>query len=134
MKASRLAALLFGTSFVVTGVAFWVAPERMAGTFALAGVTGDGLATVRADLGGLFIGLGAVMLAGVATRQPQLLMSAAVVLAAVASGRLVGFSTIDNVAVQAAAFAIETTAVVALLCAAAPDATRTTRIDNSHAH
>jgi hypothetical protein len=82
-----LAALLF------LGIAlqFMLFPETAAERFALVPRGIQGLNTLRGDLGGLFLGGGVLMAAGVIYRQTFWWLAAAVIVAAIAFGRLVGF-------------------------------------------
>jgi ribonuclease Z len=83
-----LAALLFAG----VGLAIWISPMQATGRFGLQPIAPNGLVTMRADLGGLFVGLG--ILSGVAfvTRRRSWSAAAAVVLGAIATGRAIGWT------------------------------------------
>ena len=60
----RLIVALFGLAFIGGGLAFAFVPLRIATDFAVTTTAVAGLGTLRADLGGLFLGVGCFMLAG----------------------------------------------------------------------
>lgn len=82
-----LAALLF----IGIALQFMLFPDTAAERFALVPRGIEGLNTLRGDLGGLFLGGGVLMAAGVLYRQTVWWLAAAAVVAAIAFGRLVGF-------------------------------------------
>lgn len=115
---------LYGLLFAVLGLVGWAAPERLAERLGLASLTAAGLVTLRADLGGLFVALAALCLAGAILRRRALLAGALIVLAAILAGRLIGIlgqgdlsGNLPNLAVEAGAVA-----VLALALRAAPTA------------
>ncbi|MCM2268824.1 MAG: MBL fold metallo-hydrolase [Thermoanaerobaculia bacterium] len=111
---SRSFVSLVSLAFAGLGFAVWAWPERAASGLALDAVGTGGFATVRADLGGLFLGV--ALLAGAAAwRRRRLFAHAAeLVLAAVALGRLVGWILAGRIGDDAASFAVELAAVAAL--------------------
>jgi ribonuclease Z len=82
-----LATLLFAGA----AMALWVAPDQAAARLGLEVAHAGGLAVVRADLGGLFMGL--AILSGVAawTRRRPWTVAAATVLGAIVFGRSIGW-------------------------------------------
>ena len=82
-----LAALLFAA----TSVMIWSDPERIGAAFGLTAASAAGVASIRADLGGLFAGLAALCGLAAWTRLPSWHKSAAVVLAAIVAGRMIGW-------------------------------------------
>lgn len=85
---SRTLLSLVSASFATLGLAVWASPENAAARFALDAVGSGGFATVRADLGGLFLGLGLLAGAAAFTRRRLFASAAQLVLAAVAVGRI----------------------------------------------
>jgi ribonuclease Z len=114
MSIARLAVALFGLLFAALGLGFWFAPEVAAHRFHLAAVGTAGYTVLRADLGGLFIALAALCLAGAWTRRRPLLSAAAAVLAAIVVGRTIALLAARGSHVDAPAFVIELGAIVAL--------------------
>jgi len=111
----RIRVWLATVMFLTIGLAFWVAPEQMAKQFGIEAIHGQGLVSVRADMGGLFIGLGALCAIGAWTRRHVALLGAAVVLAAVVTGRIVGWVAGQGAAIGGRELGIELGALVGLL-------------------
>jgi ribonuclease Z len=82
-----LAVLLFAG----IGLAIWISPTQAMSRFGLQPVAANGLITTRADLGGLFVGLGIVSAVGFVTRRRSWSAAAAVVLGAIAVGRAIAW-------------------------------------------
>ena len=78
-----------GLLFVAIGLSLLLAPGRQAALFAIAPFGPEGLSTVRADLAGLFIGMGGFAVLGALTASAALLSVPAVFLAVIATGRLI---------------------------------------------
>lgn len=65
---------LSGLSAVMIGLLFWLRPLAVAGKLGLSGVGALGQASLRADLGGFFAGVGALtLLAAIRNRRDDLL-------------------------------------------------------------
>lgn len=125
---ARSIATLAALSFAAIGVALWIAPEAAAVPFGLTPVGTDGLTTLRADLGGLFIGLALLAGAAAKDRRRPFFLAAAALLAAVGMGRIIGLLANGASAGQLAALAAElglATALVVLTRAPSTDAPRT---------
>jgi hypothetical protein len=88
---SRILVTVAAMTFLAVGVSFLVTPEKAAEQFGLAALSGAGTVNVRADLGGLFIGLGFLCGIGAWTKRRAALVAAAALLAAVLVGRTVGW-------------------------------------------
>jgi ribonuclease Z len=114
-ELSRIFVLLAALLFLAIGVEFWIAPEQAAQQFGIEAIRSVGLVNVRADLGGLFIGLGLLCGAGAWTRRRAWLIAAALVPVAILVGRCVGFLVDDRVEIGAGELAIEIAALVALV-------------------
>ena len=84
------------TALLFAGIGFtiWIAPGQAASRLGLHPVDAHGLITVRADFGGLFVGLGIVTAVAFITRRGAWSAAAAVVLGTIAAGRAIGW--IDN--------------------------------------
>ena len=89
MRISKILVLLYAALFAVLGLAFWTNPERAALRFDLDALGASGLATLRGDLGGMFIGLAGLCAIGALTRRRLLLLAAAGVLSAIVVGRII---------------------------------------------
>lgn len=114
MRVSRLVVALFGLLFLALGIGFWLRPETAAGRLHIEAVGVAGFSTLRADLGGLFIGLALLSLGSVWTRKRWMACAAALVLAAIAIGRLIGVAVGGWGEGVAPALAIEIAAIAAL--------------------
>jgi ribonuclease Z len=114
----RIVVMALSVFFAAVGFAFWMAPEETAQLFQLEATGVGGLVTLRADLGGAFLGLALVCLTGEMARQAAVLRAAAVILAAIALGRLVGFVAGGSSASQYASLAIEVVAIAVLVARA----------------
>lgn len=97
--------------FAAIGMGFWFTPRAMGQRFHIDAVGAAGMETLRADLGGLFIGLALLCLIG-AWKENMALRAALVVLASVVTGRMAavlagGMSdgTVPSLALEAAAMA-----------------------------
>ena len=78
---------------LLLGARFWLAPAAIGETFGLHTVGPLGLATLRADIGALFLGLG-VLSAAAAIRDNRRLVTAPLVIIAIAlTGRLITAAT-----------------------------------------
>ena len=78
-----------GLLFVLIGVSLLLAPGRQSALFAIMPSGPAGLSTVRADLAGLFLSMGAFALVGAVIASDAVLMVPAAFLGIIAAGRLV---------------------------------------------
>jgi hypothetical protein len=128
----RLLVSLAALAFLAAGLEFWIVPEQAAQQFGLEAIRGQGLVNVRADLGGLFIGLALLCGAGAWTKRRAGLIAASVVLAAVVVGRTVGFVVAGGAEIGVRELAIELGALLGLiLLAKALGGTRPSRTSRS---
>ena len=111
---SRIIVSLVAVLFAGIGLEFWVVPEQAAQRFGLEAIRGAGLVSLRADLGGLFIGLAVLCGAGAWTRRRPGIIAAAVLLAAAVAGRLAGWIA-GAAGVDARELAFEIAALAALI-------------------
>lgn len=78
--------------FAASGVSFWASPELAARRFGIDAADASGLVAVRADFGGLFVGLALLCVGGAWLPGARAWLSAAaVMLLAIASGRAIGW-------------------------------------------
>jgi ribonuclease Z len=112
---SRILVTLAAMTFLAVGVSFLMTPEKAAEQFGLAALSGSGMVNVRADLGGLFIGLAMLCGVGAWTKRRAPLLAAAAVLAAVLVGRTVGWAADGRVEFGTRELGIELVAMVALV-------------------
>ena len=77
-----------GLLFVLIGLSLLLAPGRQSLLFAILPSGPAGLSTVRADLAGLFLGMGAFCVAGAVMASDGVLMVPAAFLSVIAFGRL----------------------------------------------
>ena len=118
MQVRRIIVFGFAVLFAAVGIGFWALPEKAALGFHLEAVGVAGLATLRADLGGLFVGAALLCIAGAWTKRGALLMATAVILGAVVTGRLIALVANGVVEGFASNLAIEVAAIAALLACA----------------
>jgi ribonuclease Z len=116
--AFRALVLLMAALFAGTGLRFWIAPESAAQSFGLGAMSASGLVSLRADLGGLFVGLALITAAGAWRKHRSALLAAVAVLAAIITGRAIGWLAGGGVALGASEFVIELIALMALLVTA----------------
>ncbi len=86
--AFRLLIGLFGALSLVQASRLWLSPHIAAGVLGVTDLNGTGLATIRADLGGLFSAIGLLMLFGAVRNSRAALTSAMVVVASAFAGRI----------------------------------------------
>jgi len=111
----RIRIAIFASLFLAVGMAFWIAPIPTAEQFGLEAIRQQGLVSVRADLGGLFIGLGALVAFGAITRRRGALLAAATMIASVATGRLIGWVAGAGAPLAGRELALELSAMAGLL-------------------
>jgi len=108
---------LYGLLFAVLGLGFWFDPARLAQQFHLEAVDVPGLATLRADFGGLFLTLSALCLTAVWTRRRLPAVAAALMLGAAIVGRLIGWGVTGGLGGQAPSLAVEVEVLAVVLLA-----------------
>jgi ribonuclease Z len=113
-RFSRLVVSLVALAFAGLGLAVWASPERAASRLTLEAIGTGGFGTVRADLGGLFLGV--ALLAGAAawTRRRLFAHAAQLLLGAVAAGRIVGWILAGRVGDDLASLSVELIALLVL--------------------
>ena len=125
-KLIALAAVVFAA----TAAAFWIVPDQAARGLGLEAISAAGEATLRADLGGLFAGLAVVSAAAAWTGTRAWLSAAAMLLAAIVTGRVIAWLTNGGPAGDVGSLAIELgvlTVLVAAMRVAKPAQVRTWR-------
>jgi ribonuclease Z len=106
-RTARIAAALVAIVFAVLGVAFWFAPAETAQHFNLASIGTAGFAALRADFGGLFLGLAVLVGFDAWTGRRSFLVAAAWVLGLIIAGRLLGWIIAGRVGGDVVDLAIE---------------------------
>lgn len=112
---SRIAVALAALLFASIGIAFWVVPDQAAQQFGIEAVRGIGIANLRADLGGLFLGIALLCGAGAWTQRRGGLIAAIVVLATIVVGRAVGWVVDGRIGIGARELSLELAALAALV-------------------
>jgi hypothetical protein len=117
-RISRVIVALAALFFAGVGLELWVAPERAAHRLGVEAVRESGVATLRADLGGLFVGLALLCGIAVGTRRRSWTTAAVLVLGAIVIGRSIGLVSSGRVGDEPIELAIELGVIAALLTAA----------------
>ena len=115
---ARLLAGLVALFFLVWGLRCYFTPDAMAIEFGVAASGVAGLSTMRGDLGGAFVGIGALIAFGLRSGASRWLYGPAGIIGAVMLGRIVGFAADGLVPNSVVAFAVEAVFVAVLLGAA----------------
>ena len=76
-----------GASAILIGMLFWLRPLAVAGKFGLSGIGALGQASLRADLGGFFAGVGALMLWAAVKDRRDLLLAPVLLICLALAGR-----------------------------------------------
>jgi ribonuclease Z len=114
-RCSRLAVALAGLLFAGAGLAIWIAPAQAAGRFGPEAAASAGAVSLRADLGGLFIGLALICAMAWCNRSRAWALAAAALLTAIAAGRLIGWIAAPAPTRDGLDLAIELAAAAALI-------------------
>lgn len=114
MRITKALVTVFGVLFAALGLGFWLAPERLAQRFDLQALGVAGLSTLRADMGGAFLTLAVLCLAGAWMKRRGLLLAAAAVLSLIVVGRVLAFAISGSVAAMGANMMVEVAAVITL--------------------
>lgn len=115
MRVTGFFVLVFALLFAALGFGLWAAPEELAGGLRVGPLSPEGVSTLRADLGGLFVALAVLCLAGVWTRRAMLLQAAALILVTIVVGRLMGVVDDGLPGGVPRALAVEIAAIAALV-------------------
>jgi hypothetical protein len=87
--------ILPGVFFLFTGFQWLVAPESAASALMMPLLTGAGLGSQVGDIGGLFLGMGLLVMGAVTTQKGEWLFAVAVLLSCIAVYRVLAFSLHD---------------------------------------
>lgn len=87
--------ILPGLFFLFAGFQWLVSPERGASALTMPLLSGAGLGSQVGDIGGLFLGMGLLIMGAVTTRKRDLLLSVAVILSCIAVYRFLAFTLHD---------------------------------------
>ena len=114
----RVIVTLAAVLFAGLGLELWAAPEQAAHRLGLEVIRDGGVAALRADLGGLFVGLAVLCAAAAWTKRRPWIVAATVVLAAVVLGRSVEWISNGSLGAGLVELALELTVIAALLASA----------------
>jgi Domain of unknown function (DUF4345) len=106
---------LGGLFFLALGIGFLALPEHFSAQFGLMLTGSTGLSTLRADLSGLFLGVGAFSLVGAVKSDPRWLTVPAVFLAAIVVGRVVSFAVDGHAPFSVFSFGLEVVLLAVVL-------------------
>lgn len=87
--------ILPGVFFLNTGYQWLVSPETAASALMMPLLDGAGRSSQMSDIGGLFLGMGLVVMGAVVTRKGDWLMPISIILACISIFRLLAFSLHD---------------------------------------
>ena len=87
--------ILSGVFFLFTGFQWLVSPETAASALMMPLLDGAGRSSQMGDIGGLFLGMGLVVMSAVVTRKGDWLMPVSIILACIAVFRLLAFALHD---------------------------------------
>lgn len=121
MTLSRIArwiTALAAALFAALGLSFWIAPAPAAARLGIAAMAPAGFTALRADLGGLFLGLALLSTAALWSRRRPWFLAAATLLGTVAVGRLASWLVEGGTPGGTGALLLEIVVVVVLLLAA----------------
>ena len=109
LKIGRLLLNIFlilpGIFFLFTGFQWLVAPESAASALMMPLLSGAGLGSQIGDIGGLFLGMGLLVMGAVTTRKGEWPFAVAVLLSCIAVYRVLAFSLHDaTLSMQSAVF------------------------------
>jgi len=116
-RIARFVVTVASASFAVLGLGLWFAPEQVAGQLGLGEVNAATTALIRADVGGLFVGLSLICAAGIRSGRRAWFLAAASIIGAIAIGRIIGWITLGP-ANDVASMAIELALIASLISAA----------------
>ena len=87
--------ILPGVFFLFTGFQWLVSPETAADALMMPLLDGAGRSSQMSDIGGLFLGMGLVVMSAVVTRKGDWLMPVSIILTCIAVFRLLAFALHD---------------------------------------
>ena len=87
--------ILPGVFFLFTGFQWLVSPEAAASALMMPLLNGAALSSQMSDIGGLFLGMGLVVMGAVVTRKGDWLIPLSIILACIGIFRLLAFSLHD---------------------------------------
>jgi hypothetical protein len=114
----RIVLAAMSAFFVIMGLRLMAMPEAAAATFFIEAQGAAGASTIRGDLGGTFLGAGLIVAVGLIPRTEHWLYSAAILMGAIALGRVISL-VFDGYAQSAvAALIVEIVFVIILVIGA----------------
>src|SRR5688500_15709160 len=122
LNIRRVVIALSSLGFASVAAMCWIAPDQAARSFGLEAIDATGVASLRADLGGLFAGLAIVRAAAAWTQLRSWYIAAAALTGAIVTGRLLSWLA-NGPSNDAAALTIEVMVLASLLQAMRATAT-----------
>jgi hypothetical protein len=116
-RLGRFIVTLAAVMFAAVGLGFWVAPEPTAHRLGLEAVHATGLAALRADFGGLFLGLALLCATALWTKRRAWFLATSLMVATIAVGRVIGWAAGGVSPNDAVQLGIELTIVAASIAA-----------------
>jgi ribonuclease Z len=113
-RLSRIVVFVALLLFAGLGLAAWISPAQAAGRFGLEATRAAGVISLRADLGGLFVGLAIICSVALWTGRQTWSLAAAAVLGAIAVGRGIAWIGNGGPAGDGMDFALELAVITAL--------------------
>ena len=117
-RFGRFIVTLAAVLFAGLGLELWVAPEQAAHRLGLDVVRAGGVSALRADLGGLFVGLALLCGAAAWTKRRSWIIAAALVLVAIVFGRSIGWISNGSLGDDVFELIIELTVIGGLVVSA----------------
>jgi ribonuclease Z len=111
----RFIVMVAAVLFAGLGIELWVAPDQAAHRLGLEAVRAGGSAALRADLGGLFVGLAVLCAVAAWTRRRPWIVAATSVLAAIVCGRSIEWISNGRVAGGVTELIVELAVIAALI-------------------
>jgi ribonuclease Z len=115
MLLGRSLVAVLALLFAAAALGFWLAPETAAARIGLTALAPSGLASLRADLGGLFAGLAMLCALGAARRRAGFLYAASLMVSFILLGRVASWMLSAPRTIDVLAATIEVAACTALV-------------------
>lgn len=119
-RMSRLFVALAALLFAAIAAALWLFPREAAERLGLAITGREGLVALTADIGGLFASLALLTFTALRGRRDSAFLAVAIVLGAIATGRLVGWLSTGSMAGGVLPLVVELSVMAAMLGIATP--------------
>lgn len=113
--ALKIVVSLIALLFLFMGGSLMLTPAAAVAGFAVSPEGADGLNTVRADLGGMFLFACIVLVLGLMQRRAECFLAVALLMALIAAGRLLGFVVDGSPGPQPIQYFVAEVVIVGLL-------------------